>query len=496
MIPTPAFVCDLANNHFGDMEHAKKVIASIAKVQLDTGAKLIIKFQFRDLDTYIHKDFRDRRDLKYIDRFLSTRLNEEHFFELTQYAKELSLLTMATPFDENGADWITRLDIDIAKIASASANDYPLLEYVKTLNKPVVASTGGLRMDEVDRLVFTFKDLSKEFVLMHCVSIYPCPSDKLNMNQITNFKNRFNGLRVGFSTHENQDDYLPVALATSLGASLFERHVGISTDKYQLNSYSSSPKQLEMWVNAQQMALSVLGNLDRSPSTLEETETLKTLKRGVYAKIEIKAGAPINKEDVYFAFPVSDENQVISGGVEFPVASKSHFKQDSAILWNGIEDSSETETDIPSLILQAKSMFSQSGIKFNENAEIELSHHFGIQRFREFGALIVTCYNNEYAKKLILQYPRQKHPYHHHKLKKESFQLLWGDMELVVDGISIQLELGQIYTVERGSWHKFSSLHGAIVEEISTSAISSDSYYEDPKISKLAREKRKTQITL
>mgnify|MGYP003869691291 CR=1 FL=1 len=113
-------------------------------------------------------------------------------------------------------------NIDIAKVASASANDYPLLEYVKTLNKPVVASTGGLRMDEVDRLVFTFKDLSKEFVLMHCVSIYPCPSDKLNMNQITNFKNRFNDLRVGFSTHENQDDYLPVALATSLGATLFE----------------------------------------------------------------------------------------------------------------------------------------------------------------------------------------------------------------------------------------------------------------------------------
>jgi D-lyxose ketol-isomerase len=62
----------------------------------------------------------------------------------------------------------------------------------------------------------------------------------------------------------------------------------------------------------------------------------------------------------------------------------------------------------------------------NAEAEIELSHHYGIERFREFGAILITCYNNEYAKKILIQLPRQKHPYHFHKEKKETFQLLWG----------------------------------------------------------------------
>lgn len=144
--------------------------------------------------------------------------------------------------------------------------------------------------------------------------------------------------------------------------------------------------------------------------------------------------------------------------------------------------------------MQAKGTLGQARIKFNDGALIELSHHYGLGRFREMGAILVTCYNEEYAKKLVIQLPRQKHPYHYHKLKKESFQLLWGDMEIVIEGTSTDMKLGQIVTVERGQWHKFSTMHGAVVEEISTMSIGSDSYYEDPVISELERYERKTAI--
>ena len=151
------------------------------------------------------------------------------------------------------------------------------------------------------------------------------------------------------------------------------------------------------------------------------------------------------------------------------------------------------EKQLMSIRLQAIAMLSQAGISLNAEAEIELSHHYGIERFREFGAILITCYNNEYAKKILIQLPRQKHPYHFHKEKKETFQLLWGDMEFTVEGNKHNMAPGELLTVERGQWHKFQTLHGAIVEEVSTQAIVGDSYYEDPIIADQPVADRKTR---
>ena len=488
------FICDLANNHFGDIEHAKRIITEIANVARSTNSKVAIKFQFRDFDTYIHERFKDRRDLKYIERFLQTRLNFEDFVILNDHIRHEGLITMATPFDENGVGWCEKLDVDYIKIASVSANDYPLIERVLQAKKPVVASTGGLRMDEIDKLVFLFKDNVPNFTLMHCVSIYPCAIEDLNLNQILNFTQRYQGITIGFSTHEDPDTDIPVMLSTALGAKVFERHVGINTEEYKLNGYSSNPGQIENWINAQLLSEKILGSSDRVPAKVEELETLRTLKRGLYAKRNFEIGDVINKDDVYSAFPLEKETQYWSGEVELPLICSSAIEANSGITRGNITRDNTNNIQINQIILQAKGMLASARINFNDDAAIELSHHYGLERFREMGAILVTCYNDEYAKKLVIQLPRQKHPYHYHKLKKESFQLLWGDMQIVIEGKSIDMKLGEIITVERGRWHKFSTLHGAIVEEISTVSMGSDSYYEDPAISELERHNRKTAI--
>lgn len=494
MSKSPLFICDLANNHFGDIEHAKKIISEISVVAKRKNARLAIKFQFRDFDTYIHERFKDRRDLKYIERFLSTKLGLEDFQILNNHIKDCGLISMATPFDESGVEWCKALGIDIIKIASVSANDYPLIEKVIEAGKPVVASTGGLRMDEIDRLVFAISGNVPSFTLMHCVSIYPCANELLNLNQITNFKKRYSDIQIGFSTHEDPDTDIPVILSTALQATAFERHVGIANEKYPLNSYSSSPEQVENWISAQQEAEVVLGSIERVPARVEETETLRTLKRGIYSSRDFEPGETITQSDVYFAFPLETDTQYWAGEREFPFVCSDKIAKDDPISRLNIEKDEERYLNLKQVILQAKGMLSEARVNFNSDAEIELSHHYGLERFREMGAILITCYNDEYAKKLVIQLPRQKHPYHFHKLKKESFQLLWGDMEIVIEGSVIQMELGQIVTVERGQWHKFSTMHGAIVEEISTVAVGSDSYYEDPAISEMQRSDRKTTI--
>ena len=146
------------------------------------------------------------------------------------------------------------------------------------------------------------------------------------------------------------------------------------------------------------------------------------------------------------------------------------------------------------IMLQVKGILNNARIFIGKNSSIEISHHYGLERFREFGAVIIDCINREYCKKLIVMLPRQKHPYHFHKRKEETFQLLWGDMEVELDGKQEKMNVGDLFLVKPDQWHKFHTLDGAIFEEVSTTHYNDDSFYEDERIAKHPREFRKTKI--
>ena len=121
------FVLDLANNHFGDVGHAKKIISHFSKIVNKKKIKATIKFQFRDLESFIHKDFINS-DEKYVKRFMSTRLEDNNFKKLFTHIKKHKLLTSCTPFDEKSVDLIEKMKFDFIKIASVSSLDFNLLE--------------------------------------------------------------------------------------------------------------------------------------------------------------------------------------------------------------------------------------------------------------------------------------------------------------------------------------------------------------------------------
>ena len=81
-----------------------------------------------------------------------------------------------------------------------------------------------------------------------------------------------------------------------------------------------------------------------------------------------------------------------------------------------------------------------------------------------------------------------------HKKKEETFQLLYGDVEIVKEGHSHRLEPGDTLLVEPNKWHKFHTLEGCVFEEVSSTAYPNDSFYEDPKIANLPRDDRKTKV--
>lgn len=487
------FVYDLANNHQGNIEHASNIIRGIGEANAAAGVQGALKFQFRQLDTFIHPDFQGSTEQKYVKRFSETRLSMEQFRDLVPLVKESGMLTMSTPFDEESVDIICDMGLDIIKIASCSADDRPLIEKVARVNKPVVISTAGLRIEDIDWLVNFMESERVPFSLMHCVAIYPTPDEKLQLDQIRQLKDRYRGIEIGWSTHEAPDNLSAVQIAYALGARMFERHVGLNTDEYKLNAYSSTPEQVTEWLGAFNSARAMIGASERAPARPEESQTLAELKRGVFARGEIKQGEALQQGDVFFAMPYS-EGSMTSGKFRSGLVADRDYTKTEALSATMAPHSPSQDQMIYQIMLQVRGLLNTAGIYINEAATIEISHHYGLERFREFGAVLITCINREYAKKLVIQLPRQKHPYHFHKRKEETFQLLSGDVEIVKEGNRHALKPGDTLLVEPGEWHKFHTLEGCVFEEISSTSYHDDSFYEDPMIASRPREERKTKV--
>ena len=141
---------------------------------------------------------------------------------------------------------------------------------------------------------------------------------------------------------------------------------------------------------------------------------------------------------------------------------------------------------------EVKALLNEASVELNSDFQLEFSHHYGMENFREVGALIINCINREYCKKIIVQLPGQKHPVHYHKRKEETFQILHGVLETEVDGRRRTLHPGETALVQPGVWHRFWTDTGCVFEEVSTTHYNNDSVYNDRRINEIQREQRKT----
>ena len=488
------FVFEMANNHQGQVEHGKRIIQELAQVAHGKGIRAAIKFQFRQLDTMIHLSHQQGSANKHIPRFLSTRLSKEQFRLLTEAVKKEGLVTICTPFDEESVDMIVELGIEVVKVGSCSATDWPLLEKIADCDKPVIFSTGGLTMKQIDDLVSFFDHRRVHHAIMHCVALYPTPDDKLQLNQISALCRRYPDKVIGFSTHELPNDFSPVQVAVAKGARMFERHVGVGTDEVTLNAYSGTPETIGQWIDSYQKAKRLCGEDQRPAASAEERTALHSLKRGVYAQRALKRGLMVKRDDLYFAMPC-EPGQLTSGEWKEGIVTLEDVAKDQALQTTALQIPHDPDKQVLfTAIHTIKGLLNEARVALNTDFKAEFSHHYGIAKFPQVGATIIECINRDYCKKLIIQMPGQRHPSHFHKKKEETFQVLFGIQEVEVDGRRRTLYPGDIQLVQQGVWHEFWTETGAIFEEISTTHFNDDSFYADKVINKVNRAKRKTVV--
>ena len=487
-------ILDIANNHFGNVNHAIKIISDFNKIIKDNKINSAFKFQFRDLDTFIHKDFQ-KSDQKYVKRFLSTRLEINQFKKILKFIKKKKNKSACTPFDERSVDHIEKMGFDFLKIASVSAMDFNIHERVVENKIPKIISTGGLKIEEIDKIVSFYTKKNQTFCIMHCVSIYPTKNEDLHISFIKNLKLRYRNIPIGWSTHEDPKENSPAALAYACGASVFEKHIGVKSKKYKLNNYSSTPESFRDWVANFNKCKRILGD-EQKVINKEEITTLNLLQRGVYLKKNIKKNELLKKNSIYFAFPLQ-KGQLSSTKYKETHRAKKNLEKNKALKLNDVitDKNKDQEELIYSYLHKLKAILNYNSIGISKNFTLEISHHKGIKNFERVGCYLFNIINEEYAKKILVMLPNQSHPSHHHKIKKETFIILQGDLVLKYKNKNYRLDKGDVFHLNKNSWHKFKSgKQGCIFEEISTTSHSDDSYYQNTRINTLQRNERKTYI--
>ena len=288
------------------MDRGLKLIADFTKIVRFNNVRAAIKLQFRDVDTFIHKDYLNANDNRYIKKTLDTKMSKENFAILLQAVKKGGCITMSTPFDEKSVEWCSELGVEIIKIASSDINDWMLIEAIAKTKKPVIVSTGGSSLKDIDDLVTFFENRNIPLSINHCVSLYPSEDNELELNQIDFLKNRYPGHTIGYSTHEYHDWSASIMMAYAKGARTFERHVDIDMDGVPVSSYCSLPVQVDTWFKAFHKAKEMCGASGESKRipTEKEIRYLDALVRGVYAKRDLPKGHALTEDDVYLAIPL------------------------------------------------------------------------------------------------------------------------------------------------------------------------------------------------
>jgi hypothetical protein len=505
----PLVIFELANNHMGDLGHAVNIIKRFYNLSKSYSDKIdfALKFQFRDLKTYIHPNYlkKDYKQHKQVNRFLDTKFTDKEWKKIIAVARK-KFKIICTPFDEISVDKIIDYNFDFLKIASCSMDEWPLLEYIaKTAKKKnIIASLGGGNEDSIRNVISFFESKKIKVQYLYCVAKYPTTPDKLNLSYFKYLKDLYGDKISGISTHEAPNEAISGALAFSMGARIFEKHIGLQSGTYLLNEYSVDLDNAKVWLSNLKDAIIRVGSIDARNQFLKyEKENLSLFKRGAFLKKNVnkKKDDQLTIKDVNFFYPAQN-GQLLSNDFSkfnnFKLIKKVKenrplFLKDLKIL-NTRNAIQVIRNKIANLIYRSKVIIKKKNIK------IEISHHYGLQNYYSFGMSMITIFNEKYCKKLLFLLYKQKHPDQYHKKKQETFFVLFGKIKLNLKvkkkNFSYHLKPGEIFTIKAGVIHNFESIskEGSVIEELSTHSNSNDSYYLDKKISK--NSERKSFISL
>lgn len=305
----PYIIAELAANHNGDINLAKKLIdeakeigCQCVKFQSWTVESIFSEKVYKD-NYFLNDDYRNRKDytLKQIVEQFS--LSEADFIEIKKYCDMRRIDFACTPFSEKEVDFLVNvLDVNFIKIASMDCNNYHFIEYIAKKQKPIMLSTGLSSLYEIDKAIEVIESAgNKDIIILHCVSHYPPEDDEINLNNIDMLRMNYPDYPIGFSDHTLGIE-IPLA-AVAKGAAVIEKHFTLDKNMFGWDHKISADKnEMKAIVNGAKKINRALGNFRRIVSQ-KDIEKRKAFRRSIVSKRKIKKGERISLKDITFKRP-------------------------------------------------------------------------------------------------------------------------------------------------------------------------------------------------
>jgi N,N'-diacetyllegionaminate synthase len=293
-------IAELGLIHEGSIGQAKHLIKAAAASGA-TIVKLQTHIAEEETTRYAPAPYYFKNESRF-EYFKRTAFTIEQYCELKEYSISQGVDLISSPFSEKALEMLLEVGMSAVKIPSGEVSNIPLLEKIAKSGIRVFLSSGMSSEEEIHEAYTVLARGCKDITLMQCTSLYPCPPEKVGLNLIDTYKDKYN-CRLGFSDHTL--DYYAAIASVLKGATVIEKHFTLSKLMYGPDpQHSFEPSEFKLYSDQIiKMAKAMASPLDKN----EEAKNLKfmkdTFEKSIVAKQDLKAGTILNLDHIAFKKP-------------------------------------------------------------------------------------------------------------------------------------------------------------------------------------------------
>lgn len=295
-------IAEIAQAHDGSLGTAHAYIDAIA----GTGADAV-KFQthIAAAESTPDEPWRVKfspQDATRYDYWKRMEFTEAQWVGLKRHADERGLLFLSSPFSFEAVDLLDRVGVAAWKIPSGETANTPMLDRMLATGLPVLLSTGMSPLSEIDDAVKHVREKGVPLIIFQCTTAYPCPPEKVGLNLISLFRERYD-CPVGLSDHSGT--IYPGLAAVTLGIQMLEVHVTFSREMFGPDVPASvTTAELRQLVEGLRFIEKMTTNPVDKEEMARDMEALRNMfTKSIVARRNIEAGTILTNDDVTLKKP-------------------------------------------------------------------------------------------------------------------------------------------------------------------------------------------------
>jgi N-acetylneuraminate synthase len=292
------FIADIAANHDGDLERAKKLIhlaaeagADAAKFQNFRAENIVSDYGFRQMGRQVsHQASWEKSVVEVYDEASIP-------FDWTPILKEecdrAGIHYFSSPYDLEAVDMLEPY-VPAYKAGSGLITWIEMMEYMAKKPVPFIMSTGASDLCDVTRAVRAVTAVNDQVVLLQCNTNYtadPKNFDHIHLNVLKTYHQLFPNVVVGLSDHTH--GLATILGSVALGACVIERHFTDDNERVGPDhKFATNPEDWVQMVEETRKLERALGSTDKFVAE-NEKETVIIQRRCLRAAKSIESGEKI-----------------------------------------------------------------------------------------------------------------------------------------------------------------------------------------------------------